>query len=132
MEKSNISEFKANDFEEFQSFVKEAPGLVVIDFFATWCGPCQRLLNQLPSLAKEFPDVLFVEVNAEACPAISKKFSFYSYPTIFFVKSKEGEIQKFGSVTGAYLDRIRSKVVEFKDPNAIPSESGWGCFCQIA
>lgn len=128
---SNLSQFQINNIDAFKDFIKQQPGLVVIDFFAPWCGPCQRLLKILPRIANEFPDVTFVEVNAEEMTEIRKLYTFFSYPTIYFVKQDGDIIQKYGSISGAYVEKIREKCQQFKDPLAIPEQSVWDCMCRV-
>ena len=61
--------------------------LVVVDFFATWCGPCQILGPILSSVADEQTDVQFFKVDVDQCPITSKKFGVMSIPTLVFLKN---------------------------------------------
>lgn len=59
---------------------------VVVDFYATWCGPCQRLAPYLEELAKQNPTVLFVKVES-AFNSIHSQYGIRSYPTIKIFKN---------------------------------------------
>ncbi|BAE81696.1 thioredoxin [Chlamydia felis Fe/C-56] len=70
--------------ENFDSFI--ASGLVLIDFFAEWCGPCKMLSPVLDSLATEMPAVLIGKVNIDDHPAPAEKYGVSSIPTLILFK----------------------------------------------
>ena len=66
---------------------------VVLDFWATWCGPCRMLSPVLDDLAAEYRDrVRFCKVNVDDEPELSARFGIASIPTLIFFKN--GEAQK--------------------------------------
>lgn len=66
---------------------------VVLDFWATWCGPCRMLSPVLDNLAAEYRDrVRFCKVNVDNEPELSARFGIASIPTLIFFKN--GEAQK--------------------------------------
>ena len=66
---------------------------VVLDFWATWCGPCRMLSPVLDGLAAEYRDrVRFCKVNVDDEPELSARFGIASIPTLIFFKN--GEAQK--------------------------------------
>lgn len=66
---------------------------VVLDFWATWCGPCRMLSPVLDGLAAEYRDrVRFCKVNVDNEPELSARFGIASIPTLIFFKN--GEAQK--------------------------------------
>ena len=66
---------------------------VVLDFWATWCGPCRMLSPVLDGLAAEYRDrVRFCKVNVDDEPELSARFGIASIPTLIFFKN--GEILK--------------------------------------
>ena len=70
----------ANDFE------KEVQGdLVIVDFYADWCGPCQMLAPVLEQLDKELP-VKIVKINTDFVPEIARMFRVMSIPTLLLFK----------------------------------------------
>lgn len=70
----------ANDFE------KEVQGdLVIVDFYADWCGPCQMLAPVLEQLDGELP-VKIVKINTDFVPEIAKMFRVMSIPTLLLFK----------------------------------------------
>lgn len=70
-----------------------ASGLVLIDFFAEWCGPCRMLTPIIEELANEVPSVLIFKVNIDESPETSQKYEISSIPTILLLKDGQ-EIKK--------------------------------------
>ena len=70
----------------FKSEVEEYQGLVVIDLYADWCGPCKMLAPTIHELEAENPEVKFAKVNVDSDPALAMQFKVQSIPTVAFVK----------------------------------------------
>ncbi len=62
-------------------------GAVVIDFFATWCGPCKRIAPAFEELAKKFSTVTFLKVDVDESEDIASKYNVESLPTFVFLKN---------------------------------------------
>ncbi len=60
--------------------------LVIVDFYADWCGPCKMMHKVIDELAqaKEFEDILFIKINTDVQRHISNHFNITSLPTIIF------------------------------------------------
>ena len=58
----------------------------LVDFFATWCGPCKMLSVELEMLAKENNSLKIVKVDVDKCPNIARKFGIMSVPTLLLYK----------------------------------------------
>jgi thioredoxin len=57
----------------------------VVDFFATWCGPCKTLAPRLDALAGEYASgIKFVSVNIDQAPSLAAKFKVEGVPTLLF------------------------------------------------
>ena len=78
---------------------------VVVDIWATWCGPCRALTPILEELEKEFTEVKFVAIDADSNPEIMKSFGVRSIPTV--LRFDAGEIT--ASFIGA---RAKSSVIQ--------------------
>ncbi|XP_047324166.1 thioredoxin H-type 1-like [Impatiens glandulifera] len=64
----------------------ESKKLVVIDFTATWCGPCRLITPVLAELAKEIPHVIFLKVDVDELRSVSEDFAVEAMPTFVFIK----------------------------------------------
>ena len=74
----------------FQNEVEAAGGLVLLDFYAVWCGPCKMLAPVLDAIGEEHPDVKVCKSDVDEASALSAKFNVQSIPTV--VLFKDGEI----------------------------------------
>ena len=77
-----------NETNEFDNTVKQ--GLVLVDFFATWCGPCRMLAPLLEELAEEKRDLTIVKVDVDEAGALVARYGIRSIPTLFLFK--DGQI----------------------------------------
>lgn len=77
--------------ENFEKEVLKANQKVLIDFWATWCGPCRMLLPIVDEIAKEFDTVKICKVNVDEQPELAKKYNVMAIPTMLVVN--EGEIE---------------------------------------
>jgi thioredoxin 1 len=75
-----------NDFERE---VLESDAPVLVDFYASWCGPCKKMAPVLDQFAAETPNVKVVKVDIEEAPRIAKKYDVKSVPTLLVFKSGE-------------------------------------------
>ena len=72
----------------FDAAISAAP-LAVVDFFATWCGPCKMLAPILESVEKETEGVEFFRIDVDQAPELSRRFGIMSIPTLVFLKNGE-------------------------------------------
>ncbi|KAF2881472.1 hypothetical protein ILUMI_24708 [Ignelater luminosus] len=100
------------DKDDFDSKLQDAGDqLVVVDFFATWCGPCKMIAPKLEELAKEFAKALLIlKVDVDECEDIATEYNISSMPTFIFIKNKN-VITQF---SGANYDKLKQLVVEHK------------------
>ncbi|MFA5283534.1 MAG: thioredoxin [Bacilli bacterium] len=68
---------------------------VLVDFFATWCGPCKMLSPIVEEVAEEHPEVLVIKVDVDEHNDLAAKFQIYAVPTLVFFK--DGKIQNKSS-----------------------------------
>ncbi len=73
--------------QDFQELLNNE--LVLVDFYATWCGPCQMLSPLLEELSKENQKLIIIKVDVEKFPNLAKEHGVLSIPTIeIYKKSK--------------------------------------------
>ncbi len=72
---------------EFPGQVTGASGAVVVDFYATWCGPCRVLAPMVEKTAGTYSDkVKFFKVNIDESPGLAQNFQIEAIPTLLFFK----------------------------------------------
>eukprot|EP01126_Amoeba_proteus_P037874 TRINITY_DN3924_c0_g1_i4.p1 TRINITY_DN3924_c0_g1~~TRINITY_DN3924_c0_g1_i4.p1 ORF type:complete len:127 (-),score=27.99 TRINITY_DN3924_c0_g1_i4:93-473(-) len=90
---------------EFDEFLK-ASGLVVIDFTATWCGPCHKMSPIFERFAQTYASAHFAKVDVDANSATAEACSIRAMPT--FILFKNGE--KVAEVVGASQDNLEKAI----------------------
>ena len=83
-----------NSVAEFDNEVKE--GLVLVDFFATWCGPCKMLSPLLEELANEKPDLKILKIDVDEVGPLAARFGIQAIPTLMLFKDGERKDTKLG------------------------------------
>ena len=71
---------------EFQTEVKEAEGVVLVDFFTEWCGYCDLLVPVLEDVDKELENLKIVKVDAEECINIAEEYNVEFFPLMLIFK----------------------------------------------
>ena len=98
-----MSEVIVND-SNFEQEVLKHNGPVMVDFWATWCGPCRMLGPVVEELAKEYEGKVKVcKLNTDEGPNVSTKYRITSIPTIIFFKNGEVAGQTVGLQSKAAL-----------------------------
>ncbi|MCK5780535.1 MAG: thioredoxin [Psychrilyobacter sp.] len=94
------------DEASFDKVIKD--GVVLVDFFADWCGPCKMLAPILDELSEEVTAKI-VKVNVDDNPGLSQKFGVRSIPTMIAFKNGEPVDQIIGLVQkDALLEKLNS------------------------
>lgn len=73
---------------DFDSEIKKAE-IAVVDFFASWCGPCRALTPVLEEIDAKISDCLISKVNVDSEPELAARYNVMSIPTIIFFKNNE-------------------------------------------
>ena len=83
---------------EFEEKVLKADKPVLVDFFASWCGPCKALAPTIDELSNELAGEAYVyKIDTDASPDVAMRYGITSIPTI--ISFKDGEVHK--KTTGA-------------------------------
>ena len=76
----------------FKSEVLESDKPVIVDFWATWCGPCRMLGPVVAEIAEEHPEIKVCKVNVDDEPDLAQEYGVMSIP--FIVSFKNGQVYK--------------------------------------
>ena len=82
--KMNVAEIMSQDFEKE---VLNSQTTVLVDFFATWCGPCKMMSPIIENIAEENSNVKVVKVDVDKNQDLAMKYSVMSIPTIIIFKN---------------------------------------------
>ena len=97
------------DFEEYKNEILKSDKLVLIDFFATWCGPCKMLSPVIEQIAEEHTEIEVVKVDVDKVPELAVSYNVVSIPTLVFLK--DGNLVK-QSVGFSSKDEIEKMIEE--------------------
>ena len=78
---------QVTEITELNEIPKE--GSVVIDFYATWCGPCKKLAPIFEQLSNEFTTIKFLKVNTDDVEDLARHYKVSALPTLIFIKNEE-------------------------------------------
>ena len=81
--------------------------LIVIDFYADWCGPCQMISREIKEIAKQYKDLTIYKVNIDEFPDMAMEYDVLSIPTLLFIKDNEIKDEVIGYKGRIFIsDRI--------------------------
>jgi thioredoxin len=91
--------------ENFEETVNKNP-MVIIDFWAPWCGPCKGFAPVYEKAAETHPDVVFAKVNTDEQQELAGSFNIRSIPTLVVFREKVVLFQQPGALPGAALEQV--------------------------
>ena len=116
-----MAEIKVVTDETFEQMVLKNERPVVVDFWATWCGPCKMVAPEMEKIAAKYDgQVDVVKVDVDANPGLSRAFNIMSIPTIAFFKPGA---QPQGVVGFRPMEQLEAQfgLAEFNRPKPEPS-----------
>ena len=75
--------------DNFEQEVLKAEGIVMVDFWAAWCGPCKMLSPIADQIAEEHPEIKVCKVNIDEEPSLAIDYKVMSIPTLLVFKNGE-------------------------------------------
>ncbi len=101
-----MADVKHLDTSNFKEEIKD--GVVLLDFWAPWCGPCRAIAPTLDNLAKEFDtNALIAKVNTDDHPELAQEFEVMGIPALFVLKNGE-IVERFTGVQP--IDTLKSAI----------------------
>lgn len=94
------------DFHE----VAQSDGIVLVDFWADWCGPCHRFAPVFEAASERHEDIVFAKVDTEAEQPLAIEFGIMSIPTIMAIRDGVVVFQRPGALPEGSLESLITQV----------------------
>ena len=91
--------------DNFETTVNDHP-IVIIDFWAPWCGPCRGFAPVFEKASEAHPDVVFAKVNSDEQQELAGAFNIRSIPTLMVFREKVVLFQQAGALPGQALEQV--------------------------
>ena len=91
--------------DNFDQTVTDNP-MVIVDFWAPWCGPCRGFAPVYEKASETHPDVVFAKVNTDEQQALAGAFGIRSIPTLMVFREKIILFQQAGALPGNALEQV--------------------------
>ncbi|PXX09868.1 thioredoxin [Mycolicibacterium moriokaense] len=97
--------------------------IVLVDFWASWCGPCKQFAPTFAASSEEHPDVVYVKVDTEAEHELAAAADIRSIPTLMAFKKGKLVFNQAGALRPAQLEELVQRIKEFDIDAAISAQS---------
>lgn len=92
--------------ENFEAEVLKASGTVLVDFWATWCGPCRMLSPIVDEVASEHTDVKVGKINVDEQPELAQQFGIMSIPTLIVFRNGQKVNESIGLIPKEKVEEL--------------------------
>ena len=109
-------------------------GIVLIDFWAAWCGPCRQFAPVYERVSEKNTDVVFAKVDTEAEPELAAAFRITAIPTLMAFRDRIVIFSQAGALPEAALEDLVGQIeaLDMDEVRRVLAESGTGAEAEVA
>lgn len=96
--------------DRFKTLISSTELPVIVDFWASWCGPCKVMAPHFEHAAEQITDVQFAKVNTEQAQMVSQQFAIRSIPTLIVFKQGKEVARQAGAMTSMQIQQWLNSV----------------------
>lgn len=95
--------------ENFESVVLKSDKPVLVDFWASWCGPCRMVLPLVEEIAQERTDIVVAKINVDEVSELAEEYEVTTIPTLMVFRGGELAVRKSGALPKAQILALLEK-----------------------
>ncbi|KAF5179972.1 Thioredoxin h2 [Thalictrum thalictroides] len=108
-ESSRVQAFhSSSEWKNHFNTIKDKSSLIVIDFSATWCGPCRMIEPIFAEMSNKFNDVVFIKIDVDELADVAKEYDVQAMPTFVLLKNGKQIDKVLGAKKAELLRKIES------------------------
>ncbi|KAF8560072.1 thioredoxin-domain-containing protein [Imleria badia] len=111
-----------NSVSQLNGVLSDSTKLTVIDFHASWCGPCHAIAPTFEALAKQYPNVNFVKCDVDAARDVASTYKVSAMPTFIFLQGSK----QIHTIRGADKSGLQNAIQRFAGSSSTGVFSGQG------
>ncbi len=86
--------------------------ILIMDFWAPWCGPCKMFAPIFEASSEKYPDIVFTKINTEVEQELAAQFGIRSIPTLIIFREQIGIFSQPGALQASQFEELLGKVME--------------------
>ena len=92
--------------EQLETVLDCANTYILVDFYATWCGPCKKIEPDIKKLCEEYKEIKICKVDVDKVPVLAKQYKISAMPTFLLFHTEDNNTATYKRIVGADINKI--------------------------